>query len=220
MQLRKNKNTVALMRTKYRRIDPVTKVGGNSASTKVATISRFDVELPPELIALLTLDEIELVTREVLEPARVMAEERAAAELAKLTDPNPCLARALDALEEALRHTEQARRLAGVELVERVVERSVKVALLSALNGADSCSATADVLFLIARVMTLITRQISSPSLPSAREVTMENAISRAWAEFSRESVELRTVMQKKKYVKIRTPKDKKDNAVQADTPE
>lgn len=209
MQLRKNKNTVALMRTKYRRIDPVSKVGGNSMSIKVATISRFYTELPPEVIALLTPDEIELVTREVLEPARGLVKERAAAELAELTDPNRGLARALDALEEALGHTKQAHRQAEAKLLEGVVERAVRVALNSALNGPDSLSATADVLILIARMLRPLTEQIASPSLPTAKEVTMENAISNAWAELSRESVELRTAMQKKKYVKTRSPKDK-----------
>lgn len=221
MQLRKNKHTVALMRSKYQRVDSVAtddggsaKTGGYTLATKVATIRLDAIVIPPNVLHLLTEEETALVMEQIIEPAILAVQERAvkmALDLgeqeARQTDPNTSLACALQNLNEGLKHLELSDRLPQIKRVTEVVERCLDVALRGASKNVDVLVATSEVLGVLVHAMDVLAQYVSSPAVPAAERVTRENPFSDAWADVGRAVERLRGAMQEKRFVSTRGSK-------------
>lgn len=215
MQLRKNLHSVALMRTHYTPVDWLddqTKVGGYSTPIKIATIRRDAVDIPPAVRSLLTDDEIELVVKQVIDPARLRAQQLAsqrAAELAEqqaiLTDPNHFLGNALESLREAHEHSEVGDRSPKMELTASALRQCAEIALLGAARATNCQLSTADVLSALGKVTAMITCHILSDSFPpSGGDPLIQDAIAVSWKGFREEQDRLRSALQKKKFARKR----------------
>jgi hypothetical protein len=209
------------MRSKYQRVDSVAtdaggtaKTGGYTLASKVATLRLDAVVIPPEVLRLLTEEEIALVTEQVIEPAKLAAHERTvqmalelAEQEARLTDPNTALHCALQNLNEGLMHIDLSDRLPETEGVTLVVERCLEVALRGASKGSDVLASTSEVFEVLAHAIKVVSIHVSSDSVPAAERVTRENPFSGAWKEVWQAFEQLRSAMQDKRFAQTRGSK-------------
>lgn len=212
MQVRKRGNWIHLLKSSYHRYDEISKVGGRTTLSLAHKFPASATEVPEELKGSLTEEELERVMNVAIIPAREEQARRSALEAQEheavarhATDPNWRLKRAIDVMAEAVDSIQTTSPELDFDLVEKVINYCVDIAIREGALHDDSVRPISRLLGALTAATSTIARHIADTQFPSAADGNAkESLMYKAWQDTGEALKELRVAMQKKRYVQKR----------------